>query len=76
MINENLSLSHTFIRTFDIDLHIKTIDKERNKLVYFKVISSGHTHTHVSWSPDCVVTLKTTDFSQVATQEKFYRHFI
>ena len=32
-------------------------------------------HAHVSWSPDCVVTLKKTDFFlQVATQEKFYRH--
>jgi hypothetical protein len=39
--------------------------KEGKKLVCFKVISSGHTrtHGHVSWSPDCVVTLKTTDFS-------------
>ena len=80
MINENLSPSHTFTRTFDIDLHIPTIDKERErkKLVDFKAISSGHTHTHalshtyarVCWSTDCVVTLKKTDFFKWLDREE------
>lgn len=50
MINEKLSPSHTFIHTYDIDLDIPTIVKERKKLVSFKVISSGHirTYAHVS----------------------------
>jgi hypothetical protein len=57
MINENLSPSHTFIRTYDIDLHIPTIVKERKKLVYLKVISSGHTRMHTFLGRQIVLSL-------------------
>jgi hypothetical protein len=72
MNDEKLSFSpYLTFRTLDIDLHIhgqETRDKERKKLAYFKVISSGRTHARTYIVRQIVLSLlKQQIFWQVAT---------
>lgn len=74
------SLAFSYLCSYISYRFTHTNNREGEKLVDFKAISSGHTPsrcTCVCWSPDCVVTLKKTDFLQVVKErEIFDGHFI